>query len=201
MSRILILLAIIALVAVACTATSESGEASEPVVSGVPDTTAAGAAALTTGSVDADTCEGVLGAPPDGGTLKTRSFTDTIKDSGQSIKVMCNADFESSTPGDPFLSTTLIEFDTDEPAVDRYEMIKDGFVVNSMPISEVNSADENLVDQLSILIDSDGVGRIVVLRQNNRVLTITIGPSMEAVPWTAADITMIGESIMERWKG
>jgi hypothetical protein len=200
MLRRLILLPIIALIAVAC-ATSESGEASEPVVSGVPNTTAAGAAALTTGVVDAHTCDAVLGSAPDGSTLKTRSLTEGLKDSGQPIKFKCGADYEGSAPGDPFLAITMIEFNDDASGIEWYEMIKDGFVINSMPISEVNSADENLVDRLSALIDEGGTGRIIVMRQNNRLLTITIGPSMEAVPWNAADLQMIGDSIMERWQG
>ncbi len=96
------------------------------------------------------------------------------------------------------LTAALIKFDSAEPAIARYEMIKEGWVINDMPVSEINNADEALPDRVSVLIDSDGMGRIVALRKKNWLLTISIGPTTVVSPWTAGDAQMIGESIMER---
>lgn len=181
----------------ACAVASESGEAPEPVLSGVPETTAAGTAALS-GAVIPDTCSGVLGEATGTHSRQTESFTSTIQNSGQQIEAMCSASYETQIPGDPFLTITLIKFDSDEPAVERYEMIKEGFLVNDMAISEVNSADEALLDRFSVLIDSDGMGRIATFREKNWSVTVSVGPTMDVSPWNAADINMIGESIADR---
>ena len=100
--------------------------------------------------------------------------------------------------GDPFLTVSLITFTSDEPAIARYDTIKEGFEVNNLPVSELNSADENSLDEVSALIDSDGVGRITVFRQNNRIISVNIGPTIGDSPWTVGDIQMIGKSIVER---
>jgi hypothetical protein len=199
MSRTVFVLLILALVASACTVTSKSGEASEPVRSNELTSTDAGNIALTTAEIDATTCSGVLGAAPEGLVLNTESLTSTAVSEAQQIELTCAASYESSIPGDPFMTATLTKFESDGPAIERYEMIKEGFVTNNHPISELNSADENLTDQVSALIDGDGVGRTIVLRKKSKLVTVSIGPTMAAVPWTAADIEIIGKSILERW--
>ena len=111
---------------------------------------------------------------------------------------MCSATYETQKPGDPFLTAASIKFDSAEPAIARYEMVKEEWIINDMPVSEINNADEALPDRVSVLIDSDGMGRIVALRKKNWLLTISIGPTTVVSPWTAGDAQMIGESIMER---
>jgi hypothetical protein len=199
MTRFLLPLLFIALISAACTASSESGQASEPELSIELEMTGAGNAALTTFAVDADTCEGVLADNHPEFSLSTRSHTSAAVKEAQKVELNCTASYETSTPGGPFMSVGLIKFETDRAAIDRYEMIKEGFVINSLPISELNNSDESLMDHVSVLIDSDGMGRIISVRQNSRLLTVSIGPTMDAVPWTAADIGIIGKSIMKRW--
>ncbi len=198
MFRYLLLMLVFAFLVSACTVASKSGEAPEPVVSAVLATSEAGVAALSSASINPDTCEGVLGNAVGAHSRQTRSFTSTVQSSEQQIEAMCPVSYETQIPGDPFLTAALIKFDSDEPAIARYEMIKEGFVINDMPVSELNSADEALLDRVSVLIDRDGMGRIVALRKKNWLLTISIGPTTDVSPWTAGDAQMIGESIMER---
>ncbi len=198
MFRYLLQMLVFVLLVSACGIASESGEAPEPVLSVALATSEAGVAALSSASIDPDTCEGVLGNAVGAHSRKTRSFTSTVQSSDQQIEAMCSATYETQKPGDPFLTAALIKFDSDEPAIARYEMIKEGWVINDMPISEINNADEALLDRVSVLIDSDGMGRIVALRKKNWLLTISIGPTTDVSPWTAGDTQMIGESIMGR---
>ena len=66
---------------------------------------------------------------------------------------MCSAVFQTSNPGEPFLAVALLKFDSDTPAIAHYELLKDAFVALNHPISEVNSADDGLLDRFSALID------------------------------------------------
>ncbi len=91
MSRMVFLLVILALVAGACTVTSESGGASEPVMSNELTSTEAGKTALTIAAVDASTCNGVLGAAPDGLVLSRESFTSAAVKAAQRIEITCAA--------------------------------------------------------------------------------------------------------------
>lgn len=198
MSRYLLLLSFFAFVISACV-TSESGDAPEPVLSGgVIETSEAGAAALSSEPLNPETCAGVLGSPPGSHTLELQSLTETVQDGDQQVDAMCSAVYETSNSGDPFLAVALIKFDSDGPAIERYELLKQVFVAQGYPISEVNSADERLLDRVSALIDSDGIGRTTVLRQNNWVLTVSIGPTTGDSLWTPDDVQMIGESIIKR---
>ena len=72
------------------------------------------------------------------------------------------------------------------------------FVAEGVPLSEVNSADDNALDWVSALIDRDGIGRTTVLRQENWVMTVSVGPTTTDSPWTTTDIQAIGESIIDR---
>ncbi len=196
-SRPLFLMLLLAFVISAC-ATSESGEAPEPVVSGQGSASAAGLSALSTESINPATCEGVLGSPPGTHTLELQSLTDSGQGGSERIDSMCAAVYETSNPGDPFLTVALIRFDADDAAQAHYDLLKGVFVTQGVAISEVDSADEGLLDGVSALIDSDGIGRTTVLRQKNWVLTVSVGPTTDDSLWTTADIQLIGESIVVR---
>lgn len=196
--RSILLLAFTLLLVSACAVASESGEAPDPVSSNVAPTSEAGAAAISAAVIDPRSCSGVLGPAIGTHSLETESFTETVQTSEQHIEAMCSASYETTVPGDPFLTVALIKFDSIEPAIDRYEMIKEGFVVNDLPISEVNSSDPGALDQLSALIDSDGMGRITVFRKQNWAISISVGPTTDVAPWTTGDLEMIGKSILER---
>lgn len=197
MFRFLILLPVLAFAISACI-TSSSGEAPKPNVSVPLATSAAGASALATGSVDPETCEGVLGSPPATHTLELRSLTQSAQQESQQIEAMCSAVYETSNPGDPFLTIALIKFDSDTPSIERYDLIKSAFTTFGNPISEVNNADDGALDHFSALIDSDGIGRTTVLRQKNWVMTSSNGPTTADSLWTTDDLLVIGESILER---
>jgi len=199
MTRFLLPLLFIAMISGACAISSESGQAPEPELSHELEITDAVGAALAAVPVNADTCEGVLADNPPEFTLATQSDTSAAVKEAQQVELSCTATYESSTPNGPFMSVGLIKFESDESAVEKYETIKDGFVINSLPISELNNADESLMDHVSVLINGDGMGRIIAVRQNSRLLTVSIGPTMDVVPWTASDIEVIGKSIMKRW--
>ena len=111
---------------------------------------------------------------------------------------MCAAVYETSNPGDPFLSIALIRFDSDDAAEARYELLKDAFVAQGVAISEVDNAAEGLVDRVSALIDRDGIGRMTILRQKSWVLSASVGPTTDDSLWTTVDIQLIGESIIGR---
>ena len=197
LTRRIFTLSLLALVISACV-TSTSGEAPDPVFSGPGSTSAAGAAALSSEAIDPATCEGVLGRPPGTHTLELQSLTETGQGGNQQIDAMCAAVFDTTTPGDPFLTVALIRFDSDEPAIAHYDLLKRVFLDQGYPISEVNSTDERLSDRVSALIDNDGIGRTTVLRQNKWVLTISVGPTIAESLWTTADVEVIGESIIDR---
>ena len=194
--RGLFLMPIVALVMSACV--TSSGQAPGPVVSGPGSVSAAGAAALSTDLIDPATCEGALGLPPETHTLELQSLTDSGQAGSQRIDSMCAAVYDTSTPGDPFLTVALINFDSDEPATAHYDLLKEFFVAEGIPLSEVDSTDEGVLDWVSGLIDRDGIGRTTVMRQKNWVLTISVGPTIEASLWTSTDIQAIGESIINR---
>ena len=195
--RLLNLMLVGAFVFSAC-ATSDSGEAPEPVVSGQGSASAAGLAALSTGSIDPVTCAGVLGSPPVTHTLELQSLTDTGQAGSPQVDSMCAAVYETSSPGDPFLTVALINFDSGGAAAAHYDLLKGAFVAQGIAISEVNSADEGLMDSVSALIDTDGIGRTTVFRGESWVLTVSVGPTTEDSLWTTADLQVIGESILGR---
>ena len=177
---------------------TSSGEAPDPVVSGPGPMSAAGAAALSSDPIDPETCQGVLGQPPGTHTLELQSLTDSGQAGSDRIDSMCAAIYKTPTPGDPFLTVALIEFDADGPAAAHYDLLKDVFVAEGVPLSEVNSADDNALDWVSALIDRDGIGRTTVLRQENWVMTVSVGQTTTDSPWTTTDIQAIGESIIDR---
>ena len=190
-------LLLLALVASAC-GTSESGEALNPVSPSPDPTSAAGAAALSSDSIDPSTCRGVLGRPPETHTLELQSLTDSGQAGSERIDAMCAAVYETSNPGDPFLAVALIEFDAAGPATIHYDLLKGVFVAQAIPLSEVDSADEGVLDWVSALIDRDGIGRTTVMRHRNWVLTVSVGPTTADSLWTTTDIQAIGESIIDR---
>ncbi len=177
---------------------SSSGEAPSPVSSVPLSTSEAGVAALSSGTLNPDTCQGVLGTPPDTHSLDLQALTTTARRDNQQIDAMCSAVFQTSNPGEPFLAVALLKFDSDTPAIAHYELLKDAFVALNHPISEVNSADDGLLDRFSALIDKDGIGRTTVMRQNSWVLTVSVGPTTTNSLWTTDDIQVIGESIIGR---
>ena len=200
LARRLYLLLLLALVVSAC-GTSESGEAPDPVSSGPDPTSAAGAAALSSDPIDPLTCQGVLGRPPDTHTLELQSLTDSGQAGSEQIESMCAAVYETSVPGDPFLTVALIEFDSDGPAADHYDLLKNVFVAEGIPLSEDDSADTGPLDWVSALIDRDGIGRTTVMRQRSWVMTVSVGPTTADSPWTSTDMRTIGESIINRAQG
>ncbi len=180
------------LAAAGCVISTDTGGPSDPV-SSVPITNSPeGLAAVGAGFVDADTCAGVLGTAPSDQALEVRSLTSTVAVPGRDIDAMCSASFESSIPGDHFLTTTVILFSSDQAAIDRYEMIKDGFVIQNLPIYELNNASSDLIDQVGALINRDGMGRVATLRKKSWVVTVSAGPSTDAMPWLLGDLESIG---------
>jgi hypothetical protein len=188
----------ILMVVVSACITSESGEAPDGASSFQPSASSAGLAALSDGPLDPATCEGVLGTPPSSHTLEVQSLTDTAQDGNQQIDTMCSALFDTSVAGEPFLAVALIEFDSDDSAIEHYELLKTVFLSENHPISEVNGADENQLDRLSVLIDDAGIGRTTVMRQNDWLVTVSIGPRVEDSLWTTDDVQVIAESIISR---
>ncbi len=196
MLRYLLLLPLLAIAVSACI-TSESGEPSEPDVSVPLSASEAGLAALSNEDLDPETCEGVLGSPPSTHRLELQALTETAQ-GGPGIDSMCAAVYETSNPGEPFLTVALMKFNSDGAAIARYELLREVFVTQGQPISEVNSADGGLLDRFSALIDSEGIGRMTVLRQSTWVLTVSIGPTTATSLWTTDDVQLIGESIIGR---
>ena len=197
MLRYRLVLPLLAFVASACI-TSESGQPPEPDISVPLSASEAGLAALSSESLNPETCQGVLGSPPGTHTLELQALTDTAQAGVQEIDSMCAAVYETPVPGDPFLTVALIKFKTDGPAIDHYELLKEVFVTQGQPISEVNSADDRLLDRFSALLDRDGIGRTTVLRQNSWILTVSVGPTTADSLWTSDDVQLIGESIIGR---
>ncbi|NQW19158.1 MAG: hypothetical protein HQ477_00310 [Chloroflexi bacterium] len=198
MFRLFSLVMFVAFGAMACAVASESGGPSEPVVSPAIATSVAGAAAISSAAIDADTCEGVLATASAPHSLSRQSLTSSVQASEPNVESMCSAIYDTDVPGEPFLTVELVKFSSDEPAVERYEMIKDSFVQSDFAISEVNSADEGLIDQVSAWVDSDGIGRIMAMRQNGWVVTVSVGPTMAAAPWVVGDLEAIGAGVLER---
>ncbi len=197
MLRSFILLPLLAFVISGCI-TSESGGPSEPNESVPSSASDAGLAALLSGSLNPETCEGVLGRPPPTHTLELQALTDTAQATEPSLESMCAAVYETSVPAEPFLTVALIKFNADGPAVARYDLLREVFVTEGIPISEVTSADERTADWFSALIDRDGIGRTTVVQLNSWVLTVSYGPTTEDSLWTADDLQLIGESIIGR---
>ncbi len=195
-SRLLCVGFLVAMLGTACA--SGSGAAPDPVVSGAGSTTAAGDAALSTGPLDPLTCQGVLAIPSGTLSLDLQSLTETAQAGGQPIDTMCAAVYETSTPGDPFLTVALINFDGDLSATAHYDLLKAAFVAQGGALSEVDSEDDASMDRISALIDSDGIGRTTVLRKATWVMTISVGPTTSDSPWTATDLEVIGQSILNR---
>lgn len=185
---------------VGCTITG-TGEAPSPV-SSIPLTASdAGLAATSDGPLDPVSCEGVLASPPATHTLELQALTETGQGGSEQIDTMCAAVYQASTPGDPFIAVALIAFDSSAPAVVRYDMLRDVYSSGSYPVSEINNADDGLLDEFSALMDSDGIGRTTVIRHNSWILTISSGPTVAESPWTADDLRIIGRSIIARAQG
>ena len=66
---------------------------------------------------------------------------------------MCSAIYETGEVGRDFLAIALMQFDSDDLTVAHYELMKSAFVASGVAISEINSADEGSIDQVSWLMD------------------------------------------------
>jgi hypothetical protein len=195
LARLLCVGFLIAILAAAC---ASSGEPTDPVVSGGDPTTAAGEAALSSEPLDPLTCQGALATPSGALSLELQSLTETASTGDVALDSMCAAVYQTSTPGDPFLTVALINFDGDQAAVAHYNLLKTAFVAEGGALSEVDGADEASLDRFSMLIDRDGIGRTTVLRKTTWVATVSVGPTTSDSPWTARDIEVIGQSILNR---
>lgn len=174
------------------------GGASDPGSSGPDPTSAAGAAALSSGPIDPETCQGVLGPPPVTHSVELQALTDSGQGGSESIDAMCAAIYRTPNPGDPFLTVALIKFDADGPAAAHFDLLKEVFAADGVPLSQGDAPAEGRLDWVSALMDRDGIGRTTVLHQRNWVMTISVGPTTTDSPWTTADIQAIGESIIGR---
>jgi len=198
-SRITLLAGFLALLVIAGCAVASEGGASEPVVSNVAPTTEIGALSVGAGLVNFDTCEGVLGSGPESHALETRSHTLTVSSiHPDDVVGMCSATLQQVMPGAPFLSVVAIEFASDELAVERLAGIREGAVEEGLHYSEVDSSDPSLIDHVSVLSNSDGIGRISAFRQHSYVVSVTVGPSTEASLWSVGDMERIALSVLER---
>jgi hypothetical protein len=177
---------------------TSTGDAPDPVISGVGAPTASGDAALSSEPINPLTCEGVLAAPVDTHSLELQALTESGQAGGQEVDAMCSAVYEPSTSGDPFLAVALIDFTADRSAATHYDLLKAAFAADDSVLSEVDSADGDSMDQFSAFVDRDGIGQTTVLRKTDCVVTISVGPTIDASPWTATDIAAVGESILNR---
>lgn len=196
-ARFMVLMAIAVLAMAAC-GSINSGEDLEPVLSEVNPTSKAGAAAVSAAEVDADSCIGVL--TPIEGDLKlfTDSLTSTVSASEPQIKSMCSAMYDTSLPGSEFLAVVLIHLESDDAAVEHYELMKSAYTETGAEISEIKNSDEDLTEQISALIDSGGVGRTTVMRKRSWLVTVTVGPSMAESLWNAGDMESIARGVLDR---
>jgi len=137
----------------ACSVSSESGGASEPVLDPVAATTEAGSKAVSAMEIDPLTCAGVLELPTGDLLLETQSLTDGVQESQPQVVSMCSAIYETGEVGRDFLAIALMQFDSDDLTVAHYELMKSAFVASGVAISEINSADEGSIDQVSGLMD------------------------------------------------
>ncbi len=122
MFRFLAPLAFVALLVTACI--DLSGEGSEPNTSGSLDTTEAGRAALLTGPLNPETCEEVLADPPSSYTLQLQALTASAQGGSPRLETMCAAIFQTSAADGSFLTMALIRFDSLDPAIARYNLLK-----------------------------------------------------------------------------
>ena len=190
----------VALVGVACTVSSDSGGAPEPILDPVAVTTEAGSKAVSVGAIDPLTCDGVLEPPTGDLSLEMQSLTDGIQDSQPQVVSMCSAIYEKDEVGGEFLTIALMQFDSDDSAVAHYELMKGTFIASGVAISEINSADEGSIDQVSGIMNRDGIWRTDVMRQREWLLSITAGPTMAESPWVVGDIEAIGRGVLGRVK-
>lgn len=198
MFRLCCLMMVLALAAMACAVDSDSGGASEPVASALNPTSEAGASAVSSSAIDPDTCVGVLVPVTGELSMNTQSLTSAASASQPNLESMCSAMYDTGVPGEKFLAVALIKFKSNASAVDHYELMKSAFVASGVGISELNNASEELTDQISALIDSDGIGRTTVLRRGVWVLSVSAGPTMAVSPWTVGDLEMIGKNVLDR---
>jgi len=197
---LVLLVAFTALVGAACTVSSESGGAQEPIMDPVAATTDAGSKAGPAVEIDALTCAGVLEPATGDLSLETQSLTDGVRESQPQVVSMCSASYETGEVGGEFLTVALIQFDSDESSIAHYELIKSAFAASGVALSEINSADEGSIDQVSGLMDRDGVGRTNVLRQHEWLLSISVGPTMAESSWVVGDMEAIGRGVLGRVK-
>ncbi len=194
------LMLFVAFAVAACTVSSDSGGVSEPISNVVAATTEAGSSTVSAAEIDPNTCAGVL-APATGDLgLDTQSLTEGVKTSQPQIVSMCSAMYYVEQPSGEFLTIALMQFDSDDSAVAHYELMKSEFVESGVPISEINSADEGLIDEVSGLMDRDGIGRTNVFRQREWLVSVSVGPTMVEAPWVVGDIEMIGRGVLGRVK-
>lgn len=194
------LMLFVAFAVAACTVSSESGGAPEPVIDPVAATTEAGSKAVSVVEIDPLTCVGVLEPASGDLSLETQSLTDGVQESQPQVVSMCSAIYETGEVDGEFLAIALMQFDSDDSAVAHYELMKGAFVASGAALSEINSADEGSVDQVSGLMDRDGIGRTNVLRQREWLVSISVGPTMAESSWVVGDIEAIGRGVLGRVK-
>jgi hypothetical protein len=196
MHRILIVLPL-AVIAFASCVVSSSGEAPSPVVSILYTPSSAGIAAMSGDPVDPRSCSGVLAESPETHVLDLEPLSGSGQGGG-GLETMCSAVYTSRKMDDTFLAIALMSFDSNEHAADHYELLKNVYVTEEHPFSELNSVDDAQVDRLTARSDRDGIGQTTIFRQKDWVLTISNGPTIAESPWTGDDLHLIGESIIAR---
>jgi hypothetical protein len=194
------LLSLVAIALMACGVSSESGGASEPVQEPANPTTEAGSSAISSAVLDAETCDGVLSPITGDLSLATESLTEIAITSQPQLISMCSAMYDTGLPDREFLVVALMEFKSDDSAIEHYDLMKAAYTETGAGMSELNNADESLIDQMSALIDDEGVGRTTILRQKAWLVSITVGPTMAQSLWNVGDIEAIGRSVLERAK-
>lgn len=196
MFRFLLSIALFAFLVTGCL--NVSGDAESPVTSGSLDTTEAGRAALLIGPLNPQICEAVLASPPSTHTLELQALTETVQDGDPQIDSMCAAIYETSAVDGSFLTVALVQFDSGAPAIARYDLLRAALIALDHLVSEINNADDGLLDWFSAGIDADGIGRTTVLRLKSWVISISTGPTNAESPWNRDDLLLIGESIVRR---
>ena len=148
----------------------------------------------SSGVLNPDSCEGVLGPAPESFELKTRSATDTASADNPAVAAMCLAYYTSDT-SDSSLSVALIVMNSTEAALDHWDILQGSFADSGIEYVEERGPDRDLI---TATLDVDGMGTMIALRIGSNLVSIHNGPTSELSLWQEDLMIELAHSLLER---
>ena len=126
--------------------------------------------------------------------LRTHSATDPASADNPAITAACTTWYTSDT-NDNSLSVAVFTMDTEDAALDHYDIVRDSLDEGGISFDEQHSRNR---DWLTATADQGGIGTMVVVRVGSNFVSVHNGPSSSESPWQTELMLELAYSVIER---